>query len=88
LSQEEIDEFWDLIRRLHGEHDQFNTYSIQLSNILRNSRIRTTNPYLYEHLQSNFSLIESETVRHSELEEKKLYPLAVEIFNRLTQKKA
>ena len=79
----DLKRFEDVIHRLEHEHEHFDTYVYSLVTIFRESDFRHENPFAYDHFNNYYSLLENETMRHTQIENKKLHPLAHELFKKV-----
>lgn len=76
----DLKKFEDVIRRLELDHENFDTYVMDLVKVFRASLLKYEDLYTYDHFHNYFSMLENETMRHTELENTKLHPLAKKLF--------
>ncbi len=72
--------FINIIRKLEIEHEHFDTYVYSLFEIFKLSWLKLENEFIYDKFYNYFSLLESETKEHTEIENLSLHPLAREKF--------
>lgn len=76
----DLKRFEDVIEKLEYEHFHFDNCIIELLKIYNNSFLKNKNMYVYDHFRNYFLLLENETMRHTQMENTKLHPLAKKLF--------
>lgn len=76
----DLQKFEKVIHKLELEHEHFDTYVRDLVEVFRQSELRYHDVFTYDHFHNYYSLLENETMRHTEMENIKLHPLAKKLF--------
>lgn len=79
----DLKKFEDVIHKLELDHEHFDTYVYDLVKVFKGSHLRYENLFAYDHFQNYFVMLENETMRHTELENIKLHPLAKKLFKKV-----
>lgn len=76
----DLQKFEATIRRLELEHEHFDTYVYDFVKIFTSSDLKHENEYVYDYFLYAYEKMQSETRRHTELENRELHPLAKDLF--------
>jgi iron-sulfur cluster repair protein YtfE (RIC family) len=76
----DLEKFEATIRRLELEHEHFDTYVYDFVKIFTGSTLKQENEYVYDYFLYTYEKMQSETKRHTELENRELHPLAKDLF--------
>lgn len=81
----DLKKFEDVIHLLEFEHTHFNNYLELFLKIFRESDLKNKNQFVYDHFHNYFSMLENETMRHTQIENEILHPLAKKLFKQVCE---